>query len=364
MRLDPRIAADIEFVFDFPGATPVPERTAILALGKSALFMAARFFAQHLPFTASPALAIIPEGLPRDEATLPAGLAVIASTHPQMTAKSFAAGAALVDFVTTNAPDRDTFIVLLSGGASALVEHGPAPDEFIRFNRELLRAGIPIQEMNRQRIALSGIKGGKLSRYAPAADWTTFVMSDIPSPDGHRLVGSMPSWSPDEPRHRLVPVADGGLLHDRYAEEVRRNNYRIVAGERFLTGTVEDWAHRIAAQKLAPGEALLVTGEPTLAITTATPGVGGRMAHLALLLAGTLDDDLTLHALSSDGIDGDSPYAGVIFSPQERARFDRTLIADHLERFDAYTFFERYGCAVKSGYTGVNLNDVLVVTRD
>lgn len=364
MRLDPRIAADIKFVFDFPGATPVPERTAILALGKSALFMVARFFAQHPPFTASPALAIIPEGSPRDEAPLPAGLAVIASTHPQMTAKSFAAGAALVEFVTTHAPDHDTFIVLLSGGASALVEHGPAPDEFTRFNRDLLRAGLPIQEMNRRRIALSGIKGGKLTRHAPDADWLTFVMSDIPSPDGHRLVGSMPSWSPDEPRHRLVPVADGGLLHDRYAEEVRRNGYRIVAEERFFTGAVGEWAHRIAAQELRPGEAFLITGEPTLAVTVPAPGVGGRMAHLALLLAERLDDGMTLHALSSDGIDGASPYAGVTFSPRERARFDRTLIADHLERFDAYTFFERYGCAVKSGYTGVNLNDVVVVTRN
>ncbi|HSA33980.1 MAG TPA: DUF4147 domain-containing protein, partial [bacterium] len=183
MRLDPRIAVDIPLVFDFPGAAPDPRRTALIALGKSALFMATRFFRRHPSFRAVAGMAIVPEGLPRDDADLPSGLAVIASTHPQMTEKSFAAGAALVRFVSRHAPVVDTFIVLLSGGASALVEHGPAPDEFSSLNHELLRAGLPIQEMNRRRIALSGIKGGKLARRAPDADWLTFVMSDIPAPD-------------------------------------------------------------------------------------------------------------------------------------------------------------------------------------
>ncbi|HNT27613.1 MAG TPA: DUF4147 domain-containing protein [bacterium] len=364
MRIDPLIAADIPLAFDFPDAAPDPGRTALIALGKSALFMVTRFFLRHPSFRAVPGMAIVPEGLPRDDADLPSGLTVIASTHPHITGKSFAAGEALVEFVSAQAADRDTFIVLLSGGASALIEYGSDPAEFMRLNRELLRAGLPIQEMNRRRIALSGIKGGKLPRFAPQADWTTFVMSDIPAPDGHRLVGSMPSWSPDEPRHHLVPVANGGLLHDRYAAELRRNNYRIAAEERFLTGTVGDWTRHIAAQELGPGEALLITGEPTLALTIATPGIGGRMAHLALLLAERLDEGLTLHALSSDGIDGASPYAGVIFTPEDRSRFDRTLIADHLARFDAYSFFEKYGCALKTGYTGVNLNDVVIVTRD
>lgn len=364
MRLDPRIAGDIAIAFNFPGMAPDPARTAVIALGKSALFMTTRFFAQHPDFADSPALAIIPEGLPRDHTSFPANLTILTSTHPHITGKSFAAGAALVEFVATHASGRDTFIVLLSGGASALIEYGPAPDEFMRFNHDLLLAGLPIQEMNRRRIALSGIKGGKLTRFAPQADWMTFVMSDIPSPDGYRLVGSMPTWSPDEPRNRLVPVADGGLLHDRYAAELRRNNYRIAAEERFLTGTVDDWARRITSQELARGEALLLTGEPTIAVTAAMPGIGGRMAHLALLLAETLDDGMTLHALSSDGIDGNSPYAGVIFTPEERRRFDRSLIAGHIARFDAYSFFERYGCAVKTGYTGVNLNDVVVLTRN
>ncbi len=364
---DPRSFADIPLSFPFSVEPPRPERTVLAAIGKSAFFMTERFLQEHEDYRIAPLFIVAPEGSehPKND-PLPPRAEIVYSTHPHLTERSFLAGHRLVSFIARHAASADTIVTLLSGGASALVEDAPDPGPVIAEHRRLLYSGLPIIEMNRRRSALSRIKAGKLTTTAPQAQWITFVMSDIPFPEGYRFVGSMPTFRPDEPRHRLIPVADGSSLHAFCAGRLKDISYRIVHEEQFLTGTVAEWRSLIveAAKVLSRHEAAIFTGEPTLAVTVSDPGCGGRMAHLALLLAESLPEDITLHALSSDGMDGNSPYAGVIFTPDEHHRFDRTLIGDHLARFDAYSFFDRYGCAIRTGYTGVNLNDVVVVTRD
>ncbi len=362
LLLDPRFFATVPLSFHFPDVPPDPSHALLLAFGKSAFLMIDRFLQEHPCYRVAPIFLVVPEGL-YPISSLPHHAEVVFSTHPHLSEKSFIAGNRLTAFLDRHSA-VDTVVTLLSGGASALIEVAPDKDALIAAYRRLLYSGFPIQEINRRRIALSQIKGGKLTRRLPHARWITFVMSDIPQPDGHYLVGSMPTYDAGNPRQVLIPVADGSTLHEFCAEKIRAAGYRIVAEERFLTGTVEAWAGRVTAQSLGLQDALLFTGEPTVKVTASSPGIGGRMAHLALLLVEKLGEGLTLYALSSDGREGNSPYAGVVFTPTERRRFDMTAVADYRDRFDAYSFFERYGCAVATGYTGVNLNDVVVVLRD
>jgi|GEM_PF-687463 len=366
--LNPLAFADIPLSFPFPTTPPAPDRTTIVALGKAAFTMTDRFLQEHPAYRASPLLLIAPECLGTVPATLPPHAAIVYSTHPHLTEKSFSAGAALVSFVSSHAATHGAVIVLLSGGASALVEYASDQARLVTEHRNLLYGGLPIEEINRRRIAFSDIKGGKLTRYAPHATWFTFVMSDIPSPTGSYLVGSMPSWTPDNPRHHLIPVADCSTIHAFCSERIRRGGYHIIAERLFHIGTVAAWCTEIAAliPTLGPREALLFCGEPTLAVTVPNPGVGGRMAHLALMLLEHLDPHTSLFALSSDGIDGNSPYAGVIIPPEDYRRMDHdhAIVSDHLARFDSYSFFEKFGCTLRTGYTGINLNDVVAVVRE
>ncbi|HOW51911.1 MAG TPA: DUF4147 domain-containing protein [bacterium] len=354
---------ELPLTFDFDGPPPDPQRTALIALGKSARFMLFRFLATHPAYATARSIVIFPAGL-TDDLALPSQALLIPSTHPRLTEKSFAAGRALIDFVTTHA-NLDHFVCLLSGGASALVEQSDDPASHIAWWRDLLHAGLPIEEMNRRRIARSAIKGGKLTDFAPHSRFSTFVMSDIPAESGYRLAGSMPFWRDGDERLTLRCIADCTTLHRWYEEKLRSQGYKLAFSQSRFAGTVAELAALITTEKsrLTPGEALLITGEPTLTVDIPHPGHGGRMAHLALLLTPELRDGETLYALSSDGIDGSSPHAGVIVTPEARKHFDLTLRDDHLARFDAYPFFERYGCAVKTGYTGINLNDAVVITR-
>lgn len=357
-----RLAAVLPLPFDFDGPPPDPARTALIALGKSARFMLSRFLAAHPAYVETDSIAIYPEGLV-DALPLPSQTLLVTSTHPKLTEKSFAAGKELTDFVTEHA-SFDHFICLLSGGASALVEQSDDPAAHIAWWHDLLHAGLPIEEMNRRRIARSAIKGGKLTDFAPHSRFTTFVMSDIPAETGYRLAGSMPFWRDGDERLTLRCIADCTTLHRWYEELLRSQGYKLALSQSRFAGTAAELTALITAEKsrLTPGEALLITGEPILKVDIPHPGHGGRMAHLALLLATESRGDETLYALSSDGIDGSSEYAGVVVTPEARKHFDLTLRDDHLAQFDAYPFFERYGCAVKTGYTGINLNDAVVIT--
>src|ERR1051325_11316532 len=97
--------------------------------------------------------------------------------HPDMTAASFAAGRALIEFV--DAHEDVTFLV--SGGGSACVDLPLAPfteRDLIDTNRKLVDSGVPIGEINCVRKHLSAIKGGRLGARVRGR-CVTLVLSDV-----------------------------------------------------------------------------------------------------------------------------------------------------------------------------------------
>ena len=85
--------------------------------------------------------------------------------HPLPGAGSLLAGRELIAFVARLPADADV-LVLLSGGASALIEHLPdgiTLDDLRRVNEWLLASGLDIGAMNRLRRRLSLLKGGRLA---------------------------------------------------------------------------------------------------------------------------------------------------------------------------------------------------------
>ena len=110
---------------------------------------------------------------------------LLTASHPVPDARGVAA-ALEVESLARGLGREDVLLVLLSGGASALL---PAPADGLTLEdkaattRLLLRAGATIQELNAVRKHLSRLKGGGLARAAHPAQVVTLVLSDVVGDD-------------------------------------------------------------------------------------------------------------------------------------------------------------------------------------
>ncbi|MCB2030991.1 MAG: glycerate kinase, partial [Rhodoferax sp.] len=110
---------------------------------------------------------------------------------------------------------------------------------------------------------------------------------------------------------------------------------------------------------------ILSGGETTVTVRPRAPGVprgrGGRAGEFCMGLAEALQGQPGVYAMAADtdGIDGVEDNAGAFVTPDTLARAARLdmKIADHLQRNDAYGFFEPLGDLVFTGPTYTNVND-------
>lgn len=110
---------------------------------------------------------------------------------------------------------NDVCIVLLSGGASALL-CSPVPEitlsDKLAVTRALAGNGAPIQELNLVRTQLSQVKGGRLAAACGAASLVGLVISDVVG-DPLDIIGSGPTTaSPSRAELALKILSDRGLL--------------------------------------------------------------------------------------------------------------------------------------------------------
>ncbi len=338
---------------DFSEYSRSSNREIIISVGKSGYFMYRSFIMEH-PFAASLSrLIIIPSGTEIDTEFSDDTLF---SSHPYITKHSFHACDELFNFINRNLPEKVT--VLLSGGSSALIEKSPDPKKTIKTNEYLLKSGFSILEMNRIRSESSLIKNGKLAELFPFITWQVFVMSDVPFENGEKIVGSMPFFRDDLKNTTLFKCADSNTLHDHILSLIKNSE-----SFRNFTGTVDeltDIAKEFLKKKTGN---LLVTGEPALKIDHPAPGIGGRMSHLALQLLPNIEKNMKLYALSSDGVDGNSGFAGAVIENVSGSSFNIAEIESSLKNFDSATFLNKYNMTLKSGYTGINLNDFVILLR-
>ena len=265
--------------------------------------------------------------------------------HPDMTAASFAAGRALIDFV--DAHDDITFLV--SGGGSACVEVPLPPhteEELIAKNRELVASGLPIGEMNRVRASLSAIKGGRLGGRVRGR-CVTFVYSDVSTGRLHD-VASGPSFID------MRLIADNTTLVRTAARIARERDMNPTIIERQVEMDVDD-----AARYFAGLEGFVIAGgEPTVVVRG--NGKGGRCSELAVRFALHANRGTALFA-SSDGVDGSSGVAGWIVSlPRE---FDRRAVEERLANSDSASAAALLAEPIMIPPAGNNLRDLYILAR-
>ncbi len=150
---------------------------------------------------------------PGEPEEVPAGVVLRPGAHQLPDEGSLEAGAA-VHQLLGDAGVRDVVLVLLSGGASAVMELLPAGLSLAALRRTteaLQQAGADIGELNTVRRALSRLKGGGLARLASPARGVTVALSDVVG-DRTEVIGSGPTVpSPTGPAEALGILEQRGL---------------------------------------------------------------------------------------------------------------------------------------------------------
>ncbi|AEA11905.1 glycerate kinase (GK) [Thermoproteus uzoniensis 768-20] len=328
---------------------------------------------------------------------VPRSVKLYVADHPIPTERSFEAGRAVLDYVESLGRG-DTLVLLVSGGASSLMEAPLVSEEdFLKAWEILLKSGMTIHEMNAVRKRLSAIKGGRLGHIAAArgAEVVNLIASDVPC-DNPSDVGSGPGvpddTTPDEAYLYLkvrglwgrLPESVRRLIESRRGSRdtpssfphravvVARNldvleALRNAVGGRVVTsclvGEARDVGRLVAYMAKELGTPLILGGEPS--VTVRGRGRGGRTSEFALSFALSSTGELAVLALATDGLDGNTGAAGVWADPEllrdiAEAGMD---VGRLFEENDTFRPFEATGRAIYTGSTGSNLNLVFYVDR-
>lgn len=335
-------------------------RRGLFACGKAAVAMASGAFGSA-PF--DEVLVVAPR-----EAAVPAALraAVLFAAHPEPDRSSLAAARAALAFFRGFGAGEE-IVALVSGGTSSLLalprDGVTLADERSRVRRAM-RAGWPIERLNRLRVSLSRIKGGRLAE-ATAARVTTLVLSDVPGAD-FRVVGSGPTVSAKKPLDRAFRVGDNRTGLSAAAAAARRAGIAVSVQRAPLSGEAAE-AGRAFARRLRGGarrrggEFLLLAGGETTVSIEGRAGTGGRNQEAALAAAIEIagESGLAILAAGSDGRDGNSENAGALVdggtvaAGNARGMDARKRLAAH----DSASYFGSSGGAFRTGPTGTNVAD-------
>lgn len=369
-------------------------RTIVLGAGKAAARMAAAFeMAWGLPCEG---LIVTRYG----HATPTRWIEVVEAAHPVPDEAGLKATNRILDYARSAGAD-DLVIVLVSGGASSLLTlpiAGMSLADKQDINRQLLRSGAPISDMNCVRKALSAVKGGKLALAAAPARVVTYVISDVPG-DDPSVVGSGPSivepnsidealaildrFDIDLPTSVRALMSQGALSTPAIDNEVHLlaspRAALAAAAERvrgfgfipmILGDAIEGEAREVAAVMAGmalsarrygdplPTPCVLLSGGETT-VTVRGKGRGGRNAEFLLSLALHLRGEPGIAAIAcdTDGIDGSEDNAGAWFDEAMLLSANRAYQHDALHRNDAYSYFAETGNLVFTGPTLTNVND-------
>ena len=310
-------------------------------------------------------LVVAPDGAVPAALRADAGIRCLEAGHPRPDERSLAAGDALLEFARSTRPGG-TVLLLISGGASALVEVPEAgvglPELGALFDRSLAEVW-EIEQLNRERIGLSRIKGGRLPGLFPGSRIEALLISDVPRDDPAVIASGLVAAPGIAPR--LV-----GSLDDAIEAAVRAAAARglsAVPGPARLAGDAEAAARRIC-HELAIAEAdLVVHGGETVVRLPARAGRGGRCQHLAVAAARAIagHDDYLILAAGTDGRDGASDDAGAIVDAATCGRALDCGIdpAQALENADSGPMLEATGDLIHTGPTGTNVGDLVLALR-
>ncbi len=311
-------------------------------------------------------------------------------THPKPSLQNTEASKKICD-VIKNSKEDDLIIVLVSGGGSAfLCSSENEWEQGVRLYDAFLKSNKTITEINTVRKHISSLKGGGLAKIAYPATVISLIFSDIPG-DNFENVASGPTYKDKttvEDAKKIITennLGDFDLMEtpkeDKYFEKVY--NFVLVSnktaveamantakklglGTKILSTELYDEVNTVIKKIFSAEEnntAVLAAGEPRIEVRE-KEGKGGRNLHLGLCATkeGKISPNSVFISLASDGIDN-SDVAGVLVNKSilEKAKKMGLEPNDYFNRFDSYSFFEKTGGMIKTGPTGSNVSDLMIL---
>ncbi len=338
----------------------------------------------------------------------PGLLTVMESGHPVPDARSLAAGEAALEFVSRLGAD-DLLICLISGGGSALMTAPFIPLEDMQaLTSALLACGARIDEINTLRRHLDRVKGGGLARAAHGASILSLILSDVvgdsleaiasgPTASDpttrrgaldilrkYKLGGDIPAsvfetmqetLKPGDPifsRVQNAVIASNQIALQAALRQAELEGFHIISPITDLQGEARevgrDLASRLRVATLGKRRPFCMAagGETTVTLHGLhSRGRGGRNQELALAAIPELTglEDVMLVSLATDGEDGPTDAAGAVATGESLQRAETLGLdaAGHLSRNDAYPFFDGLGDLIRSGPSGTNVNDLVLM---
>lgn len=301
--------------------------------------------------------------------------------------------------------ERDLAIVLISGGGSSMLVspvHEISLEDKIALTKSLLRSGATISEMNVVRKHLSQVKGGNLAALLyPATVWGV-VISDVVgnnlstiasgplSPDKSTFTDAIrilkkyriktpsavakylehgknnPKLETPKPGSKYFKkvsikiIADHGTVLQKALQKAKEMGFKIISLGSRITGE----ARKVARRFVIHGNNMIIaTGETT--VTVRGKGFGGRNQEFVLAGLKYLKPHQTIASIATDGVDGmcPEPIAGAIGDLEtfRKAQKLKLNTASFLRQNNSYTFFKKTNALIKTGSTGTNLGDLMIL---
>ena len=364
----------------------------LIAIGKSAGTMA-EYVSKKINFNKG--LVVVPKGI---TPKLKKSIEIINAGHPIPNHNSLKAGKNLISFLSQT-EKNDFVLFLISGGGSAL---SVLPDSIslrdkIIVNQILIRSGANINEIACIRKHLSLIKGGRLIQNMNCAgisllvsdvignnigsissgitycDKSTFsdslkiikkfsLQNKLPQSAIQILKSGLKCEIPETPKKSRIKNII--ILNNTSCLSKMKNKSKTLGLKTYvmpnITGNLNQVTKMIASRALnSKNNCIVFGGEPTVTVTGT--GKGGRNQELVLRLYEKLKNqkfNFTIASIGTDGIDGNTKFAGALFSTEYECDGK-----SYLKNNDSSSFFKKYGGLIKTGITQNNVNDIGVILR-
>jgi glycerate-2-kinase len=334
---------------------------------------------------------------------------IVEASHPEPDKNSLLASKKIFELAKQSSKD-DHVVFLISGGASSLLTlpaKGVSFEEKQRINKELLRCGAPIDEMNIVRRSLSQIKGGRLAQAIFPAKLTTYMISDIPG-DDPAYIGSGPTIQANGLNEDSIKILEKYKIsvNDKLRDIIKKNTLpklnkslkymlatpmmalkkaaEVAKKQDFIPVIISDSLEgesKIEGKKMAElvikikkekkykdinlqKPILLLSGGETT-VTVKGNGKGGRNTEFMLSMAIHLKNTNGINclAIDTDGIDGVEDNAGAYISEEtlKKAYIKKINPLNYLNANNSYEFFEKIDDLIFTSPTLTNVNDFRAV---
>ncbi len=343
---------------------------------------------------------------------------VLIGSHPIPSENSVKSTGEMLEMLKKTTPD-DLVIGLISGGGSALMTY---PVEEIglaslqKITSLLLKCGATIEEMNTIRKHLDLVKGGGLLKYIYPAKSIHLILSDVLG-DPLSMIASGPTSADPTTYQNCLDIIHKFKIFDQVDEKVleylqkgsegsfeetlKEGNTKLKDHSNFIVGSLSIAAEAARAQAEAlgfetrilttslRGEArivgselarqlvelvktnpsrekplcLIAGGETTVTVTG--NGKGGRNQELALAAAQVLQgvNNCAFITFATDGEDGPTDAAGGLVTGKTiQSGLDLGLNSqNYLNENNAYEYLEKTRALIRTGPTGTNVNDLVLM---